>query len=107
MAKLLRILATSAWLVAVPVTALAQSAINGVVRDASGGVLPGVTVEAASEALIERVRTAVTDDQGLYRLLDLRPGTYTLTFSAARASTTSSARDCSWRPSSPRRSTPS
>ena len=81
MAKLFRILATSAWLVAVPVTALAQSAINGVVRDASGGVLPGVTVEAASEALIERVRTAVTDDQGLYRLLDLRPGTYTLTFS--------------------------
>ena len=81
MAKLLRILATSAWLVGVPVTALAQSAINGVVRDASGGVLPGVTVEAASEALIERVRTAITDDQGLYRLLDLRPGTYTLTFS--------------------------
>ena len=81
MAKLLRILATSALLVGVPVTALAQSAINGVVRDSSGAVLPGVTVEAASEALIERVRTAITDDQGLYRLLDLRPGTYTLTFS--------------------------
>ena len=81
MAKLFRILATSALLVGVPVTALAQSAINGVVRDSSGAVLPGVTVEAASEALIERVRTAITDDQGLYRLLDLRPGTYTLTFS--------------------------
>ena len=49
-------------------------------RDASGGVLPGVTVEAASPALIEKVRTAVTDGTGQYRFTDLRPGTYTLTF---------------------------
>ena len=50
------------------------------VRDASGAVLPGVTVEAASDALIERVRAAVTDSQGVYRLVDLRPGTYDLSF---------------------------
>ena len=56
------------------------SAITGIVRDSSGGVLPGVTVEAASPALIERVRTALTDDQGVYRIIDLRPGTYTVTF---------------------------
>ena len=64
-------------------TAFAQqtSAIAGVVRDGSGGVLPGVTVEAASPALIEKVRTVVTDDQGRYNIVDLRPGTYTVTFS--------------------------
>jgi len=60
--------------------ALAPSTIVGVARDSSGGVLPGVTVEAASDALIEGMRTAITDDQGLYRLVDLRPGSYTVTF---------------------------
>ena len=70
-----------AWLALTPAVTLAQSSITGVVRDASGGVLPGVTVEAASNALIEGTRNAVTDDQGLYRLVDLRPGTYDLTFS--------------------------
>src|SRR6476469_6564700 len=64
-----------------PAIASAQSSIAGVVRDASGAVLPGVTVEAASPALIEKVRTAVTDGTGQYRLAELRPGTYTLTFS--------------------------
>jgi Carboxypeptidase regulatory-like domain len=58
----------------------AGSTITGVVRDTSGGVLPGVTVEAASPALIEKVRSAVTDAEGLYRLVDLRPGEYTVTF---------------------------
>src|SRR5688572_19502112 len=62
---------------------VAGSGISGVVRDTSGGVLPGVTVEAASPALIERVRSAVTDGQGLYQIADLRPGTYTVTFSLA------------------------
>src|SRR5580765_3551975 len=56
-------------------------AIAGVARDASGAVLPGVTVEAASPALIERVRVVVTDDQGQYKIVDLRPGIYTVTFS--------------------------
>ena len=63
-----------------PSLAHAQS-ISGVVRDASGAVLPGVTVEAASPELIEKVRTAVSDGSGQYRLTDLRPGTYSLTFS--------------------------
>jgi hypothetical protein len=54
--------------------------IAGVVKDTSGAVLPGVTVEAASDALIERVRTVTTDSQGQYKILDLRPGTYTVTF---------------------------
>ena len=51
-----------------------SASIAGVVRDASGAVLPGVTVEAASPALIDKVRTVVTDGQGLYRIVDLRPG---------------------------------
>ncbi len=53
--------------------------IAGVVKDSSGGVLPGVTVEAASPALIEKVRAVVTDSSGNYKLVDLRPGTYTVT----------------------------
>ena len=56
------------------------SGIAGVVRDTSQAVLPGVTVEASSPALIEKVRTVVTDNQGRYRIVDLRPGTYTVTF---------------------------
>ena len=62
-----------------PAPVLAQS-ITGTVRDASGGVLPGVTVEAASPALIEKMKSAVTDGTGQYRIVDLRPGTYSLTF---------------------------
>src|SRR5438132_1125705 len=54
--------------------------IAGVVRDASGAVIPGVTVEVASPALIEKVRSATTDSQGLYRIVELRPGMYTVTF---------------------------
>ena len=61
--------------------ALAQeTSIAGVVRDASGGVIPGVTVEASSPALIEKSRTAITDGQGQYRIIQLVPGTYTVTF---------------------------
>jgi hypothetical protein len=56
------------------------STVTGVVRDTSGAVLPGVTVEAASPALIEKVRSTITDAEGLYRLVDLRPGDYTVTF---------------------------
>src|SRR5262245_11808788 len=67
-----------------PHRVLAQSAttgsIAGVVRDTTGAVLPGVTVEAASPALIEKVRSVVTDDQGNYKIVELRPGTYTVTF---------------------------
>jgi hypothetical protein len=64
----------------VPAAAFAQAAITGVVKDPSGAVLPGVTVEAASPALIEKVRSVVSDDAGQYRIVDLRPGTYLVTF---------------------------
>ena len=64
----------------VPVAALAQSAIIGVARDTSGAVLPGVTVEAASDVLIEKVKSATTDANGSFRIGDLRPGTYVVTF---------------------------
>src|SRR5881396_991943 len=67
-------------LLAMAAPAYAQSAIAGVVRDPSGAVLPGVTVEAASPALIEGTRTAVTDSAGSYRIVDLRPGEYSVTF---------------------------
>src|SRR5262245_46193710 len=74
-------------LVVSPAIAQAQSAISGLVRDATGAVLPGVTVEAASPVLIEKARSAVTDDQGRYTIVDLRPGTYTLTFTLTGFST--------------------
>jgi hypothetical protein len=74
--------------VLLPASLWAQAAITGVVRDTSGGVLPGVTVEAASPVLIERVRSAVTDPTGQYRIVDLRPGTYTVVFSLTGFSTT-------------------
>ncbi|HVZ22141.1 MAG TPA: carboxypeptidase regulatory-like domain-containing protein [Vicinamibacterales bacterium] len=70
-------------LVAAPVLAYAQGAqasITGVVKDTSGAVLPGVTVEASSPALTGSVRSATTDGSGLYRIVDLLPGTYSVTF---------------------------
>src|SRR5580692_8734063 len=67
-------------LVLIPALASAQGSITGVVKDSSGAVLPGVTVEAASPVLIERVRTVATDGTGQYRIVDLRPGNYTVTF---------------------------
>ncbi len=70
-----------------PALAFAQASITGVVRDASGAVLPGVTVEAASPALIEKVRSTVTNDTGQYRLENLRPGTYAVTFTLQGFST--------------------
>ena len=73
-------LAILACLVAWPSLASAQSVIAGTARDNSGGVLPGVVVEAASDVLIEKVRSTVTDGLGQYRIIDLRPGTYVVTF---------------------------
>jgi hypothetical protein len=67
-------------IVLLPATVSAQSQITGVARDESGGVLPGVTVEASSPVLIEKVRSAVTDDQGRYTITNLRPGSYRVTF---------------------------
>src|ERR1700720_1393391 len=74
-------------LLVLPSAAFAQAAITGVVKDASGGVLPGVTVEAASPALIEKVRSVITDNTGQYRIVDLRPGTYSVTFTLPGFST--------------------
>ena len=64
-----------------PAIASAQATLSGTVRDSSGAVLPGVSVEAASPALIERVRTAISDGSGQDRITDLPPGEYSLTFS--------------------------
>jgi hypothetical protein len=73
--------------VVVPTGAFAQAVIAGTVKDSSGAVLPGVTVEASSPALIEKVRTGISDGTGQYRIEDLRPGTYTATFSLTGFST--------------------
>src|SRR5688572_17757726 len=63
-----------------PASAFAQASIAGSTRDTSGAVVPGVTVEATSPSLIEKVRTAVSDDRGIFRIVNLPPGTYTVTF---------------------------
>jgi hypothetical protein len=67
-------------LLSTPVWGQQASGIAGVVRDSSGAVLPGVTVEASSPALIEKVRTVTTDGEGRYNIVDLRPGSYVVTF---------------------------
>jgi hypothetical protein len=77
------LLAAFGFLLLFPAAGSAQSAFSGIVRDTSGAVLPGVTVEASSPVLIERTRSTVTDDTGRYTIADLRPGTYKLTFTLA------------------------
>jgi hypothetical protein len=74
-------------IILVPTVARAQAVIAGSVRDTSGAVLPGVTVEASSPALIEKVRTALSDGSGQYRIEDLRPGVYKVTFTLPGFST--------------------
>src|SRR5919201_1666520 len=81
-----KVLAIAALLL-LPTSAWAQATIAGVVKDASGAVLPGVSVEASSPALIEKVRAAVTDAAGRYRIENLYPGDYTVTFTLAGFST--------------------
>ena len=65
----------------VPTMARAQATISGLVHDSTGAVLPGVSVEASSPTLIEQTRTAVSDSAGRFTIVDLRPGTYTVSFS--------------------------
>ena len=81
MRRVLRTLGLMALLLVAPASAWAQATLAGVVTDASGAVLPGVTVEASSSALIEKVRSATTDGNGRYRIESLQPGQYTVTFS--------------------------
>jgi hypothetical protein len=82
--KMLSVLA----LVLVPAAAFAQGAsVAGVVKDTTGAVLPGVTVEASSDVLIEKTRSAATDSSGQYRIVDLRPGIYVMTFTLSGFST--------------------
>jgi hypothetical protein len=64
-----------------PALAHAQSQFTGVVKDATGAVLPGVEVKASSEVLIEKMKSVITDERGIFRVVDLRPGTYALEFS--------------------------
>src|SRR5215467_4372295 len=80
MRSVLRIVVLFACVTMAPTLVRAQAVIAGTVKDASGAVLPGVTVEAASPELIEKVRTAVSDGTGQYRIEDLRPGVYSVTF---------------------------
>src|SRR5688500_14483919 len=87
----MRALATGSFVVAVlfllATPAFSRPAVAGIVRDTSGAIMPGVTVEAASPALIEKSRTVVTDETGQFRIVDLRPGTYTVTFTLSGFST--------------------
>ena len=81
------ILSIVAVVLAFPTAAFAQASLAGVVKDTSGAVLPGVTVEASSSALIEKARSVVTDNTGQYKIIDLRPGTYAVTFTLTGFST--------------------
>jgi hypothetical protein len=82
-----RVVGLFALALLIPNGLYAQASIAGVVKDSSGGVLPGVTVEAASPALIEKTRAAVTDGSGQYRIENLRPGVYSVTFTLSGFST--------------------
>src|SRR5688572_247667 len=80
MRGVLRGLTGFALLLLLPAVAHAQATLSGLVRDTSGAVLPGVTVEASSPALIEKTRSATSDANGRYSIPDLRPGAYRVTF---------------------------
>ena len=88
MYRLARVLGVAALWAGLAGTAYAQSGIAGVVKDTSGALLPGVTVEAASPVLIEQVRSVVTNESGQYNIVDLRPGVYTVTFALPGFATT-------------------
>ncbi|MGB7220229.1 MAG: carboxypeptidase-like regulatory domain-containing protein, partial [Vicinamibacterales bacterium] len=80
MRRLLSVLGVLTGVILLPAMVFAQGAtVTGTVKDTSGAVLPGVTVQVASPALIERTRETVSDGSGIYRFVDLRPGTYSVT----------------------------
>ena len=80
MVRCVRAILVLVALAAIPSFAFAQASIVGTVKDPSGAVLPGVTVEASSPALIEKARSVVSNGAGQYSIENLRPGTYTVTF---------------------------
>src|ERR1043166_8959905 len=92
MTRMTRLISIVLAIVVLPIVVSAQSttsgSIAGVVKDATGAVLPGVSVEASSPALIEKTRTVVTDGTGQYKIVELKPGTYTVTFTLEGFSTT-------------------
>ena len=77
---LISVVVITTYMTLMPSVASAQSGFAGIVKDPTGAILPGVTVEASSPALIEGRRSAVTDEKGQYKIIDLRPGAYTVTF---------------------------
>src|SRR5688572_24804044 len=83
MRGLLKYVLALAMVPALASTGFAQGTLTGTVRDASGAVLPGVTVEASSPAIQGGVRSVVTDGSGIYRIIELSPGVYSMTFSLA------------------------
>ena len=80
MRRVVRLAVLSAAVLLVANASSAQVAIAGVVKDGTGAVMPGVTVEASSPALIEKTRSVVTDGAGQYKIVDLSPGTYSVAF---------------------------
>src|SRR4051795_6925303 len=83
MSRVARLIGVLTLAICLPASARAQgvsASITGVVKDTSGAVLPGVTVEVASPVLIEKTRSVITDASGGYRLVDLRAGTYSISF---------------------------
>jgi hypothetical protein len=81
MQRVVKVVAALVAIVLLPSLVFAQATIAGVIRDASAAVLPGVSVEVTSPVLIEKTRTVVSDGTGQYRITDLPPGTYAMTFS--------------------------
>src|SRR5262245_56047878 len=87
MRRVLCVAVALAGILLLPNVVHAQATVAGVIRDASAAVLPGVTVEASSSVLIEKTRTVVSDGTGQYRITDLPPGTYTVSFALTGFST--------------------
>lgn len=102
MRALVRALGAIALLLLLPTLASAQATIAGTVKDDSGAVLPGVTVEASSPALIEKVRSVVSDGSGQFQIVDLRPGSYTVVFTLPASSRSGARASSSPAPSPPR-----